>query len=243
MPSVRMVEVVTASGYSSRTRAANASGSGTASILLNTTRIGRSARSSSASTRSTTRICPSQSGWLASTTCSSRSAAARLLQRRAEAGHQVVRQLADETDGVGHPGALALAELDFARQGVERGEQPVLDHDLVLARERPQNARLAGVGVADERDAQHRIAAGPQILAVPLDALELRLEPLDALPDDPAVGLELGLARAPEADAAADAREVGPHPREPGQQVLRAAPARPGAWPRGCARGWRRCRG
>ena len=75
MPSVRMVEVVSASGYSSRTRAANESGSATASILLNTTSSGRSARSSSASTRSTTRICPSQSGWLASTTCSRTSAA------------------------------------------------------------------------------------------------------------------------------------------------------------------------
>ena len=123
-------------------------------------------------------------------------------------------------DRVGHPRALPLAELHFARQRVERGEEPVLDHDLVLAGERAQHARLAGVGVADERDAQHRIAAGAEVLAMALDALELGLEPLDALPDDPAVGLELGFARAPETDAAADAREVGPHPGEPRQHVL-----------------------
>ena len=53
-----------------------------------------------------------------------------------------------------------------------------------------------------------------------LDALELGLESLDALADDPAVGLELRLARAAKTDAAADAREVGPHPGEPGQHVL-----------------------
>ena len=55
---------------------------------------------------------------------------------------------------------------------------------------------------------------------MPLDALELGLEPLDPLPDDPAVGLELGLARSPEADAAADTGKVGPHPGEARQQVL-----------------------
>ena len=36
----------------------------------------------------------------------------------------------------------------------------------------------------------------------------------------PAVGLELGFARSPEADAAADTREVGPHPGQARQQVL-----------------------
>ena len=55
---------------------------------------------------------------------------------------------------------------------------------------------------------------------MPLDVLELGLEPLDPAADDPAVGLQLGLARAPEADAAADTREVGPHPGQPGQQVF-----------------------
>ena len=40
------------------------------------------------------------------------------------------------------------------------------------------------------------------------------------LADDPAVGLELGLARTAQTDAAADTRQVGPHPGEPRQQVL-----------------------
>jgi hypothetical protein len=61
-PSVRIVVAMTASGYSSRARAANDAGSVSASVLLTTATVGRSARSSSASTLSTTRICPSQSG-------------------------------------------------------------------------------------------------------------------------------------------------------------------------------------
>ena len=55
---------------------------------------------------------------------------------------------------------------------------------------------------------------------MPLDTLELGFEPLDALPDDPAVGLELGFARSPETNTAADAREVGPHPGQSREEVL-----------------------
>ena len=53
-----------------------------------------------------------------------------------------------------------------------------------------------------------------------LHTLELGLESLDALPDDSAVGLELGFARSPETYTAADAREVGPHPGQPREEVL-----------------------
>ena len=53
-----------------------------------------------------------------------------------------------------------------------------------------------------------------------LDVFQLGLEALDLLPDDAAVGFQLGFARAPQADAAPDSRKVGPHAREPGQQVL-----------------------
>ena len=58
---------------------------------------------------------------------------AGLLQSGPEARDQVVRQLANEPDRVGDPGALALAQLHLAGQRIERGEQPVLDDDLVLA--------------------------------------------------------------------------------------------------------------
>ena len=53
-----------------------------------------------------------------------------------------------------------------------------------------------------------------------LDVLELSLERLDARPDEPAVGLELGFARTPEANATADTGQVGPHAREAREQIL-----------------------
>jgi len=51
-------------------------------------------------------------------------------------------------------------------------------------------------------------------------ALDLRLQTLDASPDQTAVSLKLGLAGASGADSAAKALEVGPSPGQTGQQVL-----------------------
>src|SRR5712664_1224721 len=52
------------------------------------------------------------------------------------------------------------------------------------------------------------------------DVLEPLLERRDLAADHAAVGFELGFARSPQTDAAADTREVGPHPREARQQIL-----------------------
>ncbi len=57
-------------------------------------------------------------------------------------------------------------EIDFAGEGIESGEEPVLDEDLVLTREHAQHARLAGVGVADQRHVEQRRASRPEHLAV-----------------------------------------------------------------------------
>ena len=126
--------------------------SSSASALLSTSRRGRSPAPISSSTSSTARIISSSSssGAEASTTCSSRSASARLLQRRAERVDELVGQLADEADGVGQQ-VVAPAEPPAARRRVERVEQPVAHADLG-ARERVEQRRLAGVRVADERD-------------------------------------------------------------------------------------------
>ena len=145
--------------------------------------------------------------------------APHLFQGGAEAGDQVVRQLADEAHGVRHPRPAPLAQVHLAGEGVESGEEPVLDEDVVLAGEHAQHARLAGVGVPHERHREQRGAVGPQHLAVLLPLLQLVPEQLDLAPDHPAVGLELGFAGAPEPDAAADTGQVGPHPRQPRQQV------------------------
>ena len=84
----------------------------------------------------------------------------RLLERRREALDELVRQPADEADGVGDEVAAALV-LEAARRRVERLEEAVLDRD-VGAGERVQERRLADVRVAGERDRRRlRARAAP----------------------------------------------------------------------------------
>src|SRR3546814_20343951 len=65
--------------------------------------------------------------------------------------------------------------------------------------------RLAGVGVADQRDPRD-FAAHPgaaHLVALHLDLVEPLLQLLDALLQQPAVGFQLGFTRAAQADRAA----------------------------------------
>ena len=112
----------------------------------------------------------------------------------------------------------APGEAQRARGRVERVEQAVAHADLG-AGERVQQRRLAGVGVADERDRRQRgaLALGALHRARALDVLEAPAQRGDAVAREAAVGLDLRLARAPRADAAAEALEVAPqaaHARE-----------------------------
>ena len=144
----------------------------------------------------------------------------RLLERRREALDELLRQPADEADRVGDEVAAALV-LEAARRRVERLEEPVSHRDLGV-RERVQERRLADVRVAGERDGR-RLGA-PALLAADvallLEPLEPALQERDAAARDPAVGLELRLAGAPRADAAAEALEVLPHAAHARQVVL-----------------------
>ncbi len=108
---------------------------------------------------------------------------------------------------------LAPAQAQRARGRVERVEQAVAHADL-RAGQRVEQRRLAGVGVADERDRRQRgaLALGALHGAGALDVLQAALERGDAIAREAAVGLDLRLAGAPRADAAAEALEVGPQP-------------------------------
>ncbi len=68
--------------------------------------------------------------------------------------------------------------------------------------------RLAGIGVADERDGGHGRGFAPLALlaADETHLVDLRVEVVDALADAAAVGLEFGFAGAAGADAAAELR-------------------------------------
>ena len=80
--------------------------------------------------------------------------AERLLERRGERLHQLVRQLADEADGVGEQVA-APGDLERARGRVEGVEQ-ALAHAHVRAGERVQERGLAGVRVPGQRHGRER---------------------------------------------------------------------------------------
>ena len=158
--------------------------------------------------------------------------AAGLLERRAEGVHQLMRQLADETDRVAHEvlpscraGSTTVSVAvrrggapDRSRGRVERVEQPVA-HPHLGAGERVQERRLAGVRVADERHRRQRraLALGAHHRARALHVLEPAPQRRDPVARQPSIRLDLALPRSPRADSAAEALEVRPqsaHPRE-----------------------------
>ena len=148
----------------------------------------------------------------------------RLLERGGERLHELVRQLADEADRVGQQVAAA-GDLERARGRVERVEEP-LAHAHLGAGQRVQQRRLAGVRVAGERDGGQAgaLALLAHHVARRARVLEPALERGDPVARQAAVGLDLGLARAPGADAAGRARaeplEVGPQPAHAREVVL-----------------------
>ena len=217
----------------------------TRSALLNATSRGLSPAPSSSRTVWTVARCSRRWGSDASTTSMQDVGPVDLLERRPERVDELVRQLVDEAHGVGDDRGLAVAELDLARGRVERREQLVLGPGDLAPDERVQERRLAGVRVADDADRRHHppVAAAGGGLALLADLLDPLLHLRDPGPDDPAVGLELALARSPRADAALGPRQVGPELASGAAAGTRAGRARPGAGPRGSGRAGRRCRG
>ena len=154
-------------------------------------------------------------------TCSSSVGFASFLQRRAKRGDQLVRQVADETDGIGQRGLQAGRQVQPPHRRIECREQLVGGVGAGACQSVEQR-RLAGVGVADERDGRHLgpLALLARRLALHEHLVEAVVQRLDALADQPAVGLELRFARAAQADAALLPLEVGPAAHEPGGHVL-----------------------
>ena len=151
--------------------------------------------------------------------------AQRLLESRRERVHERVRELADEADGV-RDQVGAPADLEGTRGRIERVEEPVA-HAHVGARERVQESRLAGVRVARQRDGRQAgaLALGTHRRARRLRVLQAATQGRDAVARQPAVGLDLRLARAPGADTAvhaagAEALEVRPEPAHAREVVL-----------------------
>ncbi len=133
------------------------------------------------------------------------------LERLDEAGGQLL----DEAHRVGDQHRLTTRQLQAPGGGVEGGEQAILDENTGTG-EMVQQGGLAGVGVPDDGDGVEPgptprlalvLAGAPQPAEI---LLQLGEPPLDA----PPVDLELGLTRAPGADATALLAElIAPSPQ------------------------------
>ena len=107
-----------------------------------------------ASTRCTSAICSASSGLAASTTCSSRSASTASCSVAWNASTSLCgRSRMKPTVSDSETDAADAVEVQLARGGVERGEQLVGGVGVGLD-QRVEQRRLAGVGVADQRDAE-----------------------------------------------------------------------------------------
>ena len=145
------------------------------SILLKTSSCGMSPAPISASTASTCAMRSSRSGSAASITCSSRSAsrASARVERNA-ATSSCGRSRTKPTVSASTTRAAAAASMRRT-VGIERGEQ-LVGGVRVGAGERVEQRRLAGVGVADQRDARQFAAhaRAAHLRALHFDLLQAR---------------------------------------------------------------------
>ena len=179
------------------------------SHLLKTSSVGTRSAPTSASTACTAAMWRSRSALDASMTCSSRSASATSssVARNAATsacGSRSMKPTVSETSS-----SRLIRQPHLPDERIERHEQRV-GRDRVAAGQRVEQRRLAGVGVADQRDGRHRRLVPPLAqlrrgAAAPCSMSFDRT--LDARADAPAVGFELGFAGAARADAAAEPRQ------------------------------------
>ena len=126
-----------------------------------------------------------------------------LLEGRLEGLDELVGQLLDEADGVGHQ-VVAAGELEAPGGGSRVAKS------RSATRPRPRSARSAGSTCRRwcsrrARPGQRGSRAGPGHAAVGLQPLDPAAQRRDPVAGEPAVGLDLRLARAPGADAAGHA--------------------------------------
>ena len=135
-----------------------------------------------------------------------------LLQRGAEGGDELGRQVRDEADRVRQHRLAAMRQRERAQGRIEGCKQHVGGLH-VGARQAVEQRRLAGIGVADQRDhaIRHALATGAMQASRRLHLLQLALELGDALLDQAAVRFDLRFAgTAHESEIAALAFEMGP---------------------------------
>ena len=144
---------------------------------------------------------------------------AHLVQGRFEGLDKMMRELADETNGVGKQ-ERQIVDSDLADGGIERGKELVLGKDVGLAHEVHERG-FADVRIAYECHAHHLAAVLALGSHLTVDALKVFAKQGDAVVDDSAVGLNLRLTRtAVGAATAALTVEVRPHTCQSREHVL-----------------------
>src|SRR5262249_21781975 len=143
----------------------------------------------------------------------------RFLPRRAEGGGQIVRRLGNEADRVDAHRLRRHIEGDALGLGVEGGEEFVHRLDVAL-RKAIEEGRLAGVGVAHQRDDEGLAAPLALRGAGALDPVQLSFQMRDAVADDAAVELERVPADPARAGAPRLPLEVRPRARQARQGVF-----------------------
>ena len=118
------------------------------------------------------------------------------VERGRERLHQLVRQLLDESDGVGQQHRLTARELQPTCRRIERREEAILDEDTSLG-QTVEQGRLARVGVPDDDHVAQRRPATclPLGVAVAGDLDQIGLELVDQAGDTSTVEFELRLTR------------------------------------------------
>ena len=87
-------------------------------------------------------------------TCTSRSDGSDFLERRAKRRDERVRQPIDESNGIRDEQLAPIRQPHLPHERIERDEERVR-RDRLIAGQRVEQRRLAGVGVADERHGRH----------------------------------------------------------------------------------------
>ncbi len=135
-------------------------------------------------------------------------------------------QLSDKPHGIGKEDFAPVLHFVAPGGGVQGVKQPVVGMNA-CAGQRVEQGGFPRVGISNQsNEGRFPLASFPALGGSGLlDVFNLLFQPGDALADMPAVGFQLGFARASGANGAAAAArrlpdQVGPHPGKPRQQIL-----------------------